>query len=197
MSSRPRAAAARGSGARHSTDPQNDQDRGCRLLAGGLRRGAADPPGGAAAGLRASRRHPGNRRHLEPGRGHRLPAGDYDQAAELQRKRLEINKQLGDLDGIAAASWDLAQIDLARKDYEAALPRLMESFQIFGRLQRPDVSATAGNVLGQLLMAAGQTDEARGVLGDARAAAAKIGWADRVQQITGLRNSPPAASEDT
>jgi tetratricopeptide (TPR) repeat protein len=122
--------------------------------------------------------------------------GDYDQAAELQRKRLEINKQLGDLDGIAAASWDLAQIDLARKDYEAALPRLMESFQIFGRLQRPDAIATAGNVLGQLLMAAGQTDEARRVLGDARAAAAKIGWTDRVQQITGLRNSPPAASED-
>jgi hypothetical protein len=34
--------------------------------------------------------------------------GDYDEAAELQRKRLEANKQLGDLDGIAAANWDLA-----------------------------------------------------------------------------------------
>jgi hypothetical protein len=28
--------------------------------------------------------------------------GDYDEAAVLQHKRLEVNKQLGDLDGIAA-----------------------------------------------------------------------------------------------
>ena len=52
--------------------------------------------------------------------------GEYDEAAELQGKRLEIDKQLGDLDGIAATSWDLARIDLARRDYQAALPRLVE-----------------------------------------------------------------------
>jgi hypothetical protein len=32
---------------------------------------------------------------------------------------LDANKQLGDLDGIAAASWDLAAIDLARQDHQA------------------------------------------------------------------------------
>ena len=44
-----------------------------------------------------------------------------------------MNKQLGDLDGIAAATWGLAQIDLAREDYQSALPRLVESFQILRR----------------------------------------------------------------
>ena len=115
----------------------------------------------------------------------------------MQRKRLEANKQLGDLDGIAAASWDLARIDLARKDYQAALPRLIESFQIFGRLQRPDGIAAVGWTLGQLLLAAGQADPARQVLGDALAAAAKIGWTDMVQQIGELLKSVAAANEET
>jgi hypothetical protein len=47
----------------------------------------------------------------------------------LQHRRLEVNKQLGDLDGIAAADWDLARIDLAQEDYQSALPRLIEPFQ--------------------------------------------------------------------
>ena len=32
--------------------------------------------------------------------------GEVDEALELQLKRLEVNKQLGDMDGIAAANWD-------------------------------------------------------------------------------------------
>ncbi|MGA2826055.1 MAG: CHAT domain-containing protein [Streptosporangiaceae bacterium] len=117
--------------------------------------------------------------------------GDYDEAAELQRKRLEVNKQLGDLDGTAAADWDLARIDLTRQDYKSALPRLIESFQILGHLQRPDGIATVGITLGQLLMAAGQTDSARQALGDSLAAATKLGWTDMVQQINELLNPPP------
>ena len=120
--------------------------------------------------------------------------GDYDEAAELQRKRLEVCKQLGDLDGIADTDWGLAQIDLAREDYQAAFPRLVESFQIFGRLQRPDGIAVVGMTLGQLLLAAGQADPARQVLGDSLAAATKIGWTDMAQQISELLN-PPATSE--
>jgi len=108
----------------------------------------------------------------------------------LQRKRLEGHKQLGDLAEIAAADWDLAQIDLTRQDYQSAIPRLIESFQIFGHLQRPDGIATVGITLGQLLMAEGQTDLARQVLGDSLAAATKIGWTDRVQQINELLNRP-------
>ncbi len=121
--------------------------------------------------------------------------GDYDEAADLQRKRLEANKQLGDLDGIAAANWDLATIDLEREDYQAALPRLIESFQILRHLQRPDGIAAVGWALGQLLIAAGDNDSARQVLGDTRSAAARLGQADLAQQISELLNSPDAGSE--
>ena len=118
--------------------------------------------------------------------------GDYDEAAELQDKRLEVNRRLGDLDGIAAASWGLAQIDLDREDYQAAFPRLIESFQIFGRLQRPDGIAFVGKTLGQLLMAAGRADQGRQVLADSLSAAAKLGWTDIAQQISGLLNPQEA-----
>ena len=50
------------------------QHRRHRLPARGLRRGAADPPRGPAAGVRAAGRCPRNRRHLGPHRRHRLPA---------------------------------------------------------------------------------------------------------------------------
>jgi hypothetical protein len=109
----------------------------------------------------------------------------------LQRRRLEVHRRVGDLEGIAAASWGLAQIDLDREDYESALPRLVESFQIFGRLEWPDGVATVGSALGQVLMAAGETDMARQVLGEALAAATKIGWTDRAQQINELLNEQP------
>jgi len=91
----------------------------------------------------------------------------------------------------------LAQIDLAREDYQAAFPRLVESFQINGRLQRPDGTAVVGITLGQMLIAAGQADQARQVLGDSLAAATKIGWTDAIQQISKLLNPPATTNEDT
>ena len=112
--------------------------------------------------------------------------GDLDEASELHRKRLEVNRQLGDLGGIAVASWDLARIDLDRQDYQAAFPRLAESYQAFSRLQRPDGIAVVGNRLGQLLIAAGQPGQARQVLTPSRDAATKISMADLAEQISGL-----------
>jgi hypothetical protein len=91
----------------------------------------------------------------------------------------------------------LAQIDLARQDYQSALPRLTESFQITGRLRRPDGIAVVGGTLGQLLMAAGQADQARRVLGGALAAATKLGWTDMARQINELLNEQPQHGEKT
>jgi tetratricopeptide (TPR) repeat protein len=122
--------------------------------------------------------------------------GDYDEAAELQRKRLEVCKQLGDLDVIANTDWGLARIDLARQNYQAALPRLVESFQINGRLQRPDGIAVVGLALGELLIAAGHADQARPVLSESLVAATKIGWTEAIQQISELLNRA-TANEDT
>ena len=47
-----------------------------------------------------------------------------------------------------------------------------------------------GLALGQLLMAAGQPDQARDVLSDSLSAATKIGWTAEVQQINDLLNRP-------
>jgi len=123
--------------------------------------------------------------------------GDYDEAAELQHKRLEVSKQLGDLDGIAKANWDLAQIDLVREDYQSACPRLVESFQILRQLRRPDGIAIVGVTLGQLLLAAGLTDEARQVLGQSLAAATTTAHSNLISRINELLNGPGAGNEET
>ena len=67
----------------------------------------------------------------------------------------------------------------------------MESFQILSRLQRPDGIAAVGSTLGQLLIAAGQADQARQVLGDSLAAATKIGANGLVEQIGELLDGQP------
>jgi tetratricopeptide (TPR) repeat protein len=121
--------------------------------------------------------------------------GDYDEAAELHEKRLAVHRRLGDLDGVAAASWDLASIDLARKDYRAAAPRLIESFQIFSQLRRPEGIAVVGSILGELLLAAGHAVEGRWVLEAALTAAEKIGQADLGRKISQLLQSQPPDEE--
>jgi hypothetical protein len=73
----------------------------------------------------------------------------------------------------------------------------MESFEILGRLQRPDGIAAVGWTLGQLLTAAGQADQGRQVLSDALAAATTIGMSDLAQQISTLLNPPPEAGAQT
>jgi tetratricopeptide (TPR) repeat protein len=121
--------------------------------------------------------------------------GDHDVAAELQGKRLEVHKQLGDLDGIASANWGLARIDLSRQEYLAAIARLIESFAINIQLQRPDGIAVVGSRLGELLLAAGQGDQGRQVLEAAMTAAAKIGWTDMARQISQLLQPQPQDQE--
>ncbi|BAJ27690.1 MULTISPECIES: CHAT domain-containing protein [Kitasatospora] len=98
--------------------------------------------------------------------------GQVDEAEELQLKRLRVNEKLRDIDGIAAANWSLAQIDLGRRDLHAAAPRLVTSFRYFLELQRPDGVAAVGIILGQLMLAAGARAQARQVLQECRAAAA-------------------------
>ncbi|WP_432033190.1 tetratricopeptide repeat protein [Streptomyces antibioticus] len=123
--------------------------------------------------------------------------GETDEALELQLKRLEVNEQLGDMDGIAAANWDLARIDLSRQDLNAAVPRLVTSFQLLLKLQRPDGIAVVGATLGQLLLAAGEHGQAREVFQTSRAAAAKIGFADAVDQLDELLKATDDGNEES
>ncbi|MGC5031049.1 hypothetical protein [Micromonospora sp. DT229] len=111
---------------------------------------------------------------------------EYDGAAELQRKRLEVHESHGDLDEIASATWGLARIDLVRQDYASALPRLVTSFNLLIHLRRPDGMAVVGHTLGQILVIAGLSDEARPVLELSLAAARKVDMTDYVQAISHL-----------
>ncbi|UIX33501.1 CHAT domain-containing protein [Streptomyces sp. GQFP] len=122
--------------------------------------------------------------------------GEVDEAVELQLKRLEVNEQLGDMDGIATANWDLARIDLSRQDLDAAVPRLVTSFQLLLKLQRPDGIAVVGATLGQILLAAGECGQARQVFQTSRAAAAKIGFADTVDQLDELLKATGDGNEE-
>ncbi|WAL98465.1 CHAT domain-containing protein [Streptomyces sp. Je 1-369] len=123
--------------------------------------------------------------------------GEADEALELQLKRLEVNEQLGDMDGIAAANWDLARIDLSRQDLSAAAPRLSTSFQLCLQLQRPDAIAVVGSTWGQLLLAAGERGQARQVFQTSRAAAAKIGMSDVVDELDELLDATDDGNEES
>jgi len=127
-------------------------------------------------------------RAREPERGQtaRSTNAEAGQAALLHHRRLEVNRRLGDSDGIAAATWDLAQIDLEWRDYQAAVPRLIESFQAFRQLQRADGIAAVGCALGELLVAAGDRDTAQPILQFALAAASRAGQAGLARQISQL-----------
>jgi hypothetical protein len=63
-----------------------------------------------------------------------------------------------------------------------------QSFRIYSQLQRPDGIATVGSILGQLLLAAGQTEQAHQVL---LTAATKIG------NHTSPTTSPPSSTRAT
>ncbi|WP_265296472.1 tetratricopeptide repeat protein [Streptomyces sp. SHP 1-2] len=123
--------------------------------------------------------------------------GEVEEAVEMQLKRLEVNEQLSDIDGIAAASWDLARIDLSRQDRQAAEPRLVRSFQLFVNLQRADGIAVVGIRLGQVLLARGVHAQARQVLRTCRAAASVIGAAGIVAQADELMETIDDEDEES
>ncbi|MQY15185.1 hypothetical protein SRB5_53630 [Streptomyces sp. RB5] len=123
--------------------------------------------------------------------------GETDEARELHLKRLEANEQLGNVEGIAAANWDLAGIDLSRQDLADALPRLNISFQLLLKLQRADGIAVVGATWGQLLLHAGEREQARHVLQAAQTAAAKIGHTDLVDHLDELLKTTNDGDEES
>ncbi|MEW2131958.1 CHAT domain-containing protein [Streptomyces sp. NPDC005435] len=123
--------------------------------------------------------------------------GNVDEALELHLKRLEVHERLSDMEGIAAANWDLAQIDLSRQDLSAATPRLVTSFGLLLKLQRPDGITVVGATLGQLLLAGGERGQARQVFQASRSAADKIGAADIVDRLDELLKATDDENEES
>ena len=85
-------------------------------------------------------------------------------AAALHEQRLETNRVLGDKVGIAAALWDLAQLDLSREDVQAAAPRVAEAYQLVTQSGRAEGIAVIGTIFGQMLAMSEHRDQGLEVL---------------------------------
>jgi hypothetical protein len=113
----------------------------------------------------------------------RAQAGDVAGARELQVERLAVNRGLGDLDGIGAAQYDLALLDLEEGQVDSARTRLAEAWEIFQRIRRADFIAIAGKLYGRLLAEAGEREAAVAVLRESRAAYQLLGREDQCREV--------------
>ncbi len=126
-----------------------------------------------------------------------LERGDVDAFRRLQTERLETNRQLGNVDGIASAQWDLAQLDLAEQKLDDAIPRVLEAYQIVASMGRAEGVMVIGPVCAQFLAGARHFDQAYTVLDQAEAAAKTLKHPDSVQAITELRVAIKQHADDT
>lgn len=115
----------------------------------------------------------------------RAQSGDVSGALSLQMERLETNRRLGDVDGIAAAQYDLAVLELKQERPAEALERLAESWDLFCRINRVDFMAVCGALYGQLLAT---TDPSRAleILRASRDAFQLLGRAAKVKELDEL-----------
>jgi hypothetical protein len=93
-----------------------------------------------------------------------LEKGDAAVARGLHEERLAIYRRLADADGVGATLWGLARLDLAERRIQDALPRIVEAYEIVSKLERAEGIAAIGTVLGQILAANDQPEDARLVL---------------------------------
>jgi hypothetical protein len=100
--------------------------------------------------------------------------------------RLETNRKIGNVDGIAAAHWGLATIELRRGKVVEAAPQLAEAWSLFTRLGRADGIAAIGEIFGQVLVAAGQRDQAIAILRRSVEAYRKLGREERAHEVEAL-----------
>jgi hypothetical protein len=101
-------------------------------------------------------------------------------------ERLEINQRLADADGIGATLWDLAQLDLAEQKIGDAVPRILEAYNIVSRLGRAEGIAVIGPIVGQILAANNQPDEARDVLRRSAEMHRKLGREGNARKVEDL-----------
>ena len=116
----------------------------------------------------------------------RAAKGEVDAALQLQQERLAVNEKLEDMDGIAAASWDIAQLELRRRDFKAAFPPLARSYSILQQIGRLDGLCTVGMLFGQFLCAAGKREEGIKVLTRSRDGFLKLGRSQDAKQTQAL-----------
>ena len=111
---------------------------------------------------------------------------------------MEVNRTLGDQDGIAAALSDLGRMKLQRalSDQDAALfqeafAALAESHAIFNRIGRLDGICAVGTVLAQALALEGRVTEARAMLGQSLAGFRRLDQPAMIRHVEELLRGLP------
>ncbi len=104
----------------------------------------------------------------------------------MHEERLEANRGLGDQDGIAAALWDIAQIELQQGRIPAAAPRIAEAYEIFTRIGRLEGIAVIGAAHGQNLAVSGQKEQGLAVLRTSLEGFRKLGRHEAAQKVEKL-----------
>jgi tetratricopeptide (TPR) repeat protein len=109
--------------------------------------------------------------------------GDKAAARVLQEDRLRINTRLDDQDGRAATLWSLSQLDLSEMKPNDGIPRIVEAYAIVQRLGRAEGIAVIGQVLGQILAASGELDQAHQVLRGSAEMYSRLGRTEDAQEV--------------
>jgi len=113
--------------------------------------------------------------------------GELEEAERIRREeQLPVYERLGDVDGTAGVRWRLGMMALQREDSEAALEDLATSYELNRKLRRLDGICVVGCTLGQLLCAAGETDEGLTILRRSREGFLKLGQAELAKQVANL-----------
>lgn len=111
-----------------------------------------------------------------PGAGRRPGGGDLDEALRIRHhEQLSRYEQLGNVEGIAAANWGIAQIALAQGDPGAAVPRMLTAYDYCERGGRAEGLAVVGEAVGRWLGSAGERERAVAILRRSRESYEKLG----------------------
>jgi hypothetical protein len=119
--------------------------------------------------------------------------GETDEALRIHiQERLPVAQRLGDMDSVAHIRFSCAMIRIRRGglgqgEAQTIFDQLAESFTLTKKPQRADFIAAVGGVLGQVLAAAGEAEEALKVLDDSTAACDKLGLTDQADQVRRLQ----------
>ena len=116
-------------------------------------------------------------------------SGEIDEALRIHiEERLPAAEAIKDIDSIAHIRFSCAQLrldheGLKQENAQTIYNELMESFVIWQKLQRVDGIAAAGGLLGQVLAAVGQRDEAIAVLDTSAMAYEKLQQTQMANQV--------------
>ncbi|TWB29656.1 hypothetical protein FBZ88_10378 [Nitrospirillum bahiense] len=127
--------------------------------------------------------------------------GQTDEALRIHlNERLPVAQQTQDLDSLAHIRFSCATIRLRRgglQNGEAATiaEECAESYDLYQRIGRADGVAVVGALFGQILAAAGQTEEALSVLDQAADAYTTLGESQHVEHIRTIQASIRKAKE--